>query len=84
MNNTNLANLNLVSNKMNINFNVLGTTMLDWIRRKIYCGNIFTIDNCRPIDGLMQFLKELSNPGTFCNNMSYITVLCFNARPGHG
>jgi hypothetical protein len=83
MKHTNIADLHLVPNKMNVHLNVFRTAVLDWIGGEVHHGNIVAVDDHRPINGLMEILQELTNPTTFSNNMSNSTIFRFSTRPGH-
>jgi hypothetical protein len=45
---------------MNVNLNVLGTTMLHWVGRHVHSGDIVTIDKCDGAEKSMKFLEELA------------------------
>jgi len=45
MKNMNLSQGNILANKMNINLNMLGPSMMNWIGSHINCTDIVTIDD---------------------------------------
>jgi hypothetical protein len=76
--NTNFTKLNLVSDKMNVHFNVLCASVLNGIGGQVDCRNIITVDHSGLVDGPVEFLQNLTDPTRLGNNMSNNTVLCFS------
>ena len=56
MENTNVANLNLVSNKVNIDLNVFGTTVLHGVGTEVHCRNVIAINNRSFVERPVKFL----------------------------
>jgi hypothetical protein len=77
MKNTNFAKRNLLTNKMDVNLYVLGSSMLNWIGGHVDSRHIVIIDKCGGAKRAMELLKKLTKPTTLRKNMSYDTVLCF-------
>uniref|UniRef100_A0A0A8YGQ0 Uncharacterized protein n=1 Tax=Arundo donax TaxID=35708 RepID=A0A0A8YGQ0_ARUDO len=83
MKNTNMTNGYLLLDKVNINFNVLGVPMLDRVGGHVDGANIVTIDNSCRLQGKVELTKKLMNPPTFCNGVSYSTILSFSTETGN-
>ena len=66
----------LFPNKVDINLNVLGTTMLDRIRGHVDSTNVVTEDNNGRRQRVMELPKELTDPTTLSNNMTNGAILC--------
>jgi hypothetical protein len=77
MKKTNFAKRNLLTNKMNVNLYVLGSSMLNWIGGHVDSRHIVTVDKCGGVKRAMELLKKLTEPTTLRNSMSYNTVLYF-------
>uniref|UniRef100_A0A0A9A4J6 Uncharacterized protein n=1 Tax=Arundo donax TaxID=35708 RepID=A0A0A9A4J6_ARUDO len=73
---------NLLSDKMNVDLNVLRTTVLNWIGRHVHSTNVVTLDNCGRLEGNMKFLKKLAHPPTLSNSVGNRTILGFYNGPG--
>jgi hypothetical protein len=60
---------------MQINLHMLGALMLNGIGGEIYSTDIVTIDKTGSRQGLVKFLKKLSEPGDFSNTICNSTIL---------
>jgi hypothetical protein len=60
---------------MNINLDVLGSTMLYRIGRHVDSGHIVTVDKCSRAERSMELLKKLAKPAALGNCMSHNTIL---------
>jgi hypothetical protein len=60
---------------MNINLDVLGSTMLYRIGRHVDSGHIVTVDKCSSTERSMELLKKLAKPAALGNCMSHDTIL---------
>jgi hypothetical protein len=83
MENANLAESHLFTDKMDVDLNVLGTTMVDWVCCHIDSADVVTVDNCGDLQGNMKFLEKLSKPTALCDHMSNSPVLSLRTGPGH-
>jgi hypothetical protein len=77
MKNTNFAKRNLLTNKMNVNLDVLGSSTLNRIGGHVDRRHIVTVDKCGRVKRAMELLKELTEPTALRNSMSHSMVLCF-------
>lgn len=69
MQNSKLAKLDFLSDKMNIQFYVLGSLVLNRVCSKLDVRNIITIDNNSLGDWNMELTKKLSEPARSSNNI---------------
>jgi hypothetical protein len=74
----NFAKGYLLTNKMDVNLNVLCSSMLNWIRGHVDGGHIVTVDKSGRVERAMKLLKKLIERTTLHNSMSHNTVLCFS------
>jgi hypothetical protein len=65
---------------MNVDLNMLGSTMLDWVRSHVYSADIVAEDYSGGGQGLMKFAKKLSNPATLRNGVCNGPVLSLRTR----
>jgi hypothetical protein len=66
---------------MNVNLDVLGTTMLHWIRSHVNRADIVAEDHCRRGEGVMKFAKKLTNPAALSHGVCNGSVLRLSTRP---
>jgi hypothetical protein len=81
MKNSNFAKSYLFTNKVNVNLNMLGTTMLNWIGCHVDCKNIVTINDCSLLERSMEFSKKLAKPHGLSESMGDSSV--FSLRSGN-
>jgi hypothetical protein len=81
MQDTDLAKRHLFSNKMNVDLDVLGTTMLHWVRSHVDHAHIVAEDHCRRREGVMKLAKKLTNPAALSHGVCNGSVFCLNTRP---
>ena len=84
MKNTKLAELDLLSNEVDIQFNVLGTLVLHRIRRKVDGRHIVTVDNGGLVDGDVEVSEKLTKPTSLGHSIGYCSVFRFCAGARHG
>jgi hypothetical protein len=75
MQDTKITNGNSLSNEVTINLNVLCTLMLNWIGGHVDCVDVVTIHQRGASEGRVQLDEKLSQPGGFCNSISYYAIL---------
>jgi hypothetical protein len=56
MQNADFTNLYFVADEVDVNLNVFCTPMLNRVDRQVDSGYIVAINDCRPVNGAMQFL----------------------------
>ena len=84
MQHSNLSQGHLLTNKVDINLNVFGATVMDRISCHVNCANIITIDNGSTREWHVKLLKQLAQPTTFCHSMCNSSVLSFSTRARDG
>jgi hypothetical protein len=70
-----LAQSDLLVDKVNINLDMLGAPMMNRIGRHVDCTHIVTINDSRMSNRDVELLKKLSKPATFDDSMGDDTVL---------
>jgi hypothetical protein len=82
MQDTDLAKRHLLSNKVYVDLDVLGATMLNRIRRHVDGTNIVAENHSRSRKRMMELAKKLTYPATLGNGMSNGPVFRLSTRPG--
>jgi hypothetical protein len=70
-----LAQSDLLVDKVNINLDMLGAPMMNRIGRHVDCTHIVTINDSRMSNRDVELLKKLSKPAAFDDSMGDDTVL---------
>jgi len=70
----------LLSNKMEINLNMLGPLMLHWVAEEIYSTDIVAIDQGGTARGVAKLKKQLTQPGSFSNTIRHSMIFSFGTR----
>jgi hypothetical protein len=83
MENSDLSKSHLLSNKMDVNLDVLRATMLNWIGHHVNGAHIVTIDKRGRPHQKMQVLKELAGPIALGNNMCHRSIFNLSTRSRH-
>jgi hypothetical protein len=83
MKNADLPKRHLFSNKVNIDFDVLGATMLNRVRSHVDSTDIVTEHHSRGGKRIMKLAKKLPDPTTFSNSMSYSAVFRLGTGAGN-
>ena len=65
----------LLPNKMDINLNVLGASMMNRVGGEVNCGDIVTVDNHGLVDRTRELMKKLTKPGALGDNISHNVIL---------
>jgi hypothetical protein len=60
MKNADVAKRHLLPDEVNVDLDMLGATVLNWVRSHVDCTDIITKDNGRSVKGMMKLLEELS------------------------
>jgi hypothetical protein len=80
--NPNMTEGDLLSNKIEININMLHSLMLHWVVREIYNIDIVAIDQGGTTKGVAKLKKQLTQPSSFSNTIHHSTVFSFDTRSG--
>jgi hypothetical protein len=59
MKDTNFAKGDLLTNKIYVNLNVFGLSMLNWIRGHVDGGHVLTVDKCGGMEWTHEALEEV-------------------------
>jgi len=70
----------LLTDKVDVNLNVLRSSMVNWVSCHIDSTNIVTKDNRSLLERKMKFLKKLTQPTTLSHNVSNCHVLGLGTR----
>jgi hypothetical protein len=83
MENSDITKSNMLADKVKVNLNVLGTLVLDWIRRHVDCANVVAIHQGGLGQGGVQLSQELTNAGSLSDCIGEITIFSFCTRAGN-
>ena len=83
MKNTNFAKSHLLVDEVNVDLDVLGTTVVDRVGCHVDSANIVAVDNCGNLQRNVELLKKLSQPASLGDNMSNRSVLGLRTGPGY-
>jgi hypothetical protein len=70
----------LLTDKVDVNLNVLRSSMVNWVSCHIDSTNIVTKDNRSLLERKMKLLKKLTQLTTLSHNVSNCPVLCLGTR----
>jgi hypothetical protein len=82
MKNPNVTEGNLLSNKMEVNLNMLRPLMLHWIAGEVYSTDVVTVDQGGTERWVAKLKKQLTQPSGFSNTIRHSTIFSFSARFG--
>jgi hypothetical protein len=83
MENTDITKSNTFADKVKVNLNVLGTLVLDRIRRHVDCADVVAIYESGLGHGGVQLFQELTNPGSLSDCIGDSAVFSFCTRAGN-
>jgi len=72
----------LFPNKMDINLNVLGASMMNRVGGEVDRRNIVTVDNRGLVNRRQELMQKLTKPGTLGDDVGNGTVLRFSTGAG--
>lgn len=85
MKDTNKAKSNFLTNKVDVDLNVLRTFMLNRVGGEIDGTDVVAEDHCRRAERGAEFIQKLAKPTTLSDSMSDSTILRFGTGAGdHG
>jgi hypothetical protein len=79
--NTNLTEGNLLADEVDVNLDMLRTTVLDGIAGHVDRTDVVTEDNSSRVKRAMKLEKKLSKPAALSHDMCDGSILCLGARP---
>ena len=81
MENSDLTESHLLTDEVDVNLDVLGTAVMDWVGCHVDGADVVTVNDFGDLQGKMKFLKVLSKPTAFCDHMSNSHVLGLHTGP---
>ena len=81
MKNTDSADGDPFTDKVKVNLHVLGTLMLDGVGGEVDGADVVAVDKGGGLHGLVEFLKELLQPGDFSNPIRNCPILGLGTGP---
>jgi hypothetical protein len=82
MEDTDLTDGNLLSDKMRVNLHMLGVLMLNGIGGEVHDIDIIAVDKCAPRRRSLELVEQLTQPGGLSHTVGNGTILGLNARAG--
>jgi hypothetical protein len=82
MEDTDLTDGNLLSDKMRVNLHMLGVLMLNGIGGEVHDIDIIAVDKCAPRRRSLELVEQLTQPGGLNHTVGNGTILGLNARAG--
>jgi hypothetical protein len=79
--NTNLTERNLLMDEVDVNLDMLRTTVLDGIASHVDRTDVVTEDNSSRMRGAMKLGKKLPEPAALSHDLSHGSILRLGARP---
>ena len=84
MKNTDSTYGNLFPDEVKVDFHVLGALMLYGVGGEVDGANIVTVDKAGGIQGMVNFLEQLPQPGDLSDAVGNCPVFSLGTRPGDG
>jgi hypothetical protein len=75
MEDVDLTDGNLLSDKMKINLHMLGALMLNGVGREVHGADIIAVDKCAPRWRGLELVEQLTQPGGLRHAISNGTIL---------
>jgi hypothetical protein len=82
MEDADLTDDNLLSDKMKINIHMLGALMLNGVGGEVHGTDIVTVDKCAPRRRGLDLVEQLTQPGGLSHAVGNSTILGLSARAG--
>jgi len=84
MKDTKITNGNPLPDEVEVNLNMFGALMLDWIGGHVDGADVIAIHQCGLAEGVVQLLQELTQPGSLGDTINHCAILSFCTRSGDG
>jgi hypothetical protein len=81
MKNPNVTKRHLLTDEVDVNLDMLRTTMLYWVASHVDSADIVTKDNGGGAKWTLKFVKKLANPTTLSNGVRHSTILRLGTGP---
>jgi hypothetical protein len=82
MEDVNLTDDNLLSDKMKINLCMLGALMLNRVGGEVHDADIVTVDKCAPRRRGLELMEQLTQPSGLSHAVCNDTILSLSAEAG--
>jgi len=82
MENTDFPQGDLLADKVDVDLDMLGATMMDRVGGHIDRADVVVVDNGRNSNRDMKLLEKLAQPTTLCDDVGDGSVLRFSTREG--
>jgi hypothetical protein len=82
--NPNTAKGNLLTHKVNIELNMLRTSMVHRVGGEVDRADVIAVDESGFVNLTKQLLKKLTKPGALSHGVSHGPILCLGAGAGDG
>jgi hypothetical protein len=82
MEDADLTDDNLLSNKMKINLHMLGALMLNEVGGEVHVADIVTVDKCVPRWRVLELVEQLSQPSGLNHAVGNDTILGLSTGAG--
>jgi hypothetical protein len=76
---TNVPDGNVLTDKVNINLNMLDALVLNGVGGEVDDANVVVVDQSGPRQGAVELHKELTKPTHLCHIVGHDVVLCLSA-----
>ena len=84
MKNSNVTESNLLTNKVDVQLDVLGATMMNGVGGEVDSRDVVAEDNCGLVNRTGKLREELTKPSALGNGIGHSTILSLSTRPGDG
>lgn len=83
MQDTELAERDLLSHKMNVELDMLRAPMINWIRSHVDGGDVVAVDHRAPVEVDVELAQQLAEPAALCDDVGDAPVLRLYTGAGH-
>jgi hypothetical protein len=84
MEHTHSTNGDAFSNEVKVDLHMLGALVLYKVDGEVNGADFVAIDEAGGVEGVVQFLEKLLQPGNFSNIVGDSTIFSLGATPGNG
>ena len=78
MENPDVSKSHLFPNRIDIEHNMFGAAVMNWVGGEVHSGDVVAVDNGGLGDRTRELKKKLTKPGALCNNISHCSILGFS------
>ena len=84
MKNSKITNGNPLPDEVEINLNMLGSLMLNWVGGHVDRTDVITVDKYGAAKRSVKLVKKLTEPGSLSNTIGHGAILSFSTGTGDG